>query len=250
MSNIISIHSFRRGLGKTNLAANVAALLAQRGRRVGVLDFDLHAPTLHFVFGLPESESSLTFNDHLRGRCTIDQAAHDVTPSEVEPGRIYLVPASTAMGEIAWALRQRRDVDALNDSLTTLIKTLRLDALIVDTYAGLDEETLFAMAVADRVLILLHPSQHDYQGTAVMVDVARKLEVPGIYLVANEVPHGLDEPSTQRTLEETFDCPLAAMLPHCDELTALGSADLFVQRYPMHPFTERLNAIVDRIAVS
>lgn len=247
MSDIISIHSFRRGTGKTNLAANIAVLLAKRGRRVGVLDFDLHAPTQHFVFGLPKSEAYLTFNAHLRGRCTIEQAAHDVTPPEIESGRIYLVPASTEMGEIAWALHQRRDVDALNDSLTNLIRSLRLDALFVDTYAGLDEETLFAMAIADRVLILLHPNQLDYQGTAVMVDVARKLDVPNIYLVINETPRGIDEASTRYKLEAIFGCPLAAMLPHCDELTALGSADLFARRYPAHPFTARLDALVDRI---
>lgn len=250
MCDIISIHSFRRGTGKTNVAANVAALLARRGRRVGLLDFDLHAPTLHFVFGLPEHEAQLTFNDHLRGRCTIEQAAHDVTPSEIEPGRIYLVPASTEMGEIAWALHQRRDVDALNESLTDLIRSLRLDALFIDTYAGLDEETLFAMAVADRVLVLLHPNQLDYQGTAVMVDVARKLDVPDIDLVINETPQGIDEASTRRKLEAIFGCPLAAMLPHCDELTLLGSADLFVRCYPAHPFTARLEAIASRLEAS
>jgi len=38
MARIISIHSFRGGTGKSNTTANLAALLAAEGRRVGVVD--------------------------------------------------------------------------------------------------------------------------------------------------------------------------------------------------------------------
>jgi len=41
MAKIISIHSFRGGTGKSNTSANVAALLATEGRRVGVVDTDI-----------------------------------------------------------------------------------------------------------------------------------------------------------------------------------------------------------------
>ena len=44
MSKIVSIHSFRGGTGKSNTTANLAALLAIEGRRVGVVDTD-HAVT-------------------------------------------------------------------------------------------------------------------------------------------------------------------------------------------------------------
>ena len=41
MSRIVSIHSFRGGTGKSNTTANVAALLASEGRRIGVVDTDI-----------------------------------------------------------------------------------------------------------------------------------------------------------------------------------------------------------------
>ncbi|MFL5804583.1 MAG: ParA family protein, partial [Roseiflexaceae bacterium] len=44
MSQIISIHSFRGGTGKSNTTANVTALLAASGLRVGVIDTDLQSP--------------------------------------------------------------------------------------------------------------------------------------------------------------------------------------------------------------
>ena len=50
MAQIISIHSFRGGTGKSNTTANIAALLAAGGRRVGVVDTDIQSPGIHVLF--------------------------------------------------------------------------------------------------------------------------------------------------------------------------------------------------------
>ena len=52
MAKIISIHSFRGGTGKSNMTANLAALLAAEGGRVGVIDTDIQSPGIHVLFGL------------------------------------------------------------------------------------------------------------------------------------------------------------------------------------------------------
>lgn len=52
MSKIISIHSFRGGTGKSNTTANLAALLALAGQRVGVIDTEIQSPGIHVLFGL------------------------------------------------------------------------------------------------------------------------------------------------------------------------------------------------------
>jgi hypothetical protein len=36
---------------------------------------------------------------------------------------------------------------------------------------------------------------------------------------------------------------VAAVVPYCDELSALGSASLFVMRYPTHPVTAVLRQL-------
>jgi MinD-like ATPase involved in chromosome partitioning or flagellar assembly len=41
MTKIVSVHSFRGGTGKSNTTANLAALAAGQGRRVGVVDTDI-----------------------------------------------------------------------------------------------------------------------------------------------------------------------------------------------------------------
>ena len=42
----VTFYSYKGGVGRTMAMANVAALLARKGRKVVMLDFDLEAPGL------------------------------------------------------------------------------------------------------------------------------------------------------------------------------------------------------------
>ena len=79
MTMIISMHSFRRGAGKSLIAANIAAALARTVARVGIVDANLSSPSMHVLFSLTENDVRYTFNDFLRHRCDIEQTAVDVT---------------------------------------------------------------------------------------------------------------------------------------------------------------------------
>jgi tetratricopeptide (TPR) repeat protein/MinD-like ATPase involved in chromosome partitioning or flagellar assembly len=52
MNRIVTFYSYKGGVGRTFALANVAALLAKRGRKVLVIDWDLEAPGLHRYFKL------------------------------------------------------------------------------------------------------------------------------------------------------------------------------------------------------
>ena len=60
---IISVHSFRGGTGKSNTTANLAALLALRGMRVGVADTDLQSPGIHVLFGFDPGDIKRSLNN-------------------------------------------------------------------------------------------------------------------------------------------------------------------------------------------
>ena len=51
---IISVHSFRGGTGKSNTTANLSAVLAMSGKRVGVVDTDI--PVSYTQLTLPTSD--------------------------------------------------------------------------------------------------------------------------------------------------------------------------------------------------
>jgi septum site-determining protein MinD len=249
MSKIISIHSFRGGTGKSNTTANVAMLLAAEGRRVAVVDTDIQSPGIHVLFGLDQATLNRTLNDYLWGRCRIVEAAHDVTPSlgvDFE-GRTFLVPSSIQPADIAQVMREGYDVGLLNEGFRHLIEELELDALLLDTHPGLNEETLLSIAMSNALAVIMRPDSQDYEGTSVTVAVARKLGVPRMVLVVNKTPAIFDAAEVQARVEKTYDCEVAAVLPHSDELMVLSSEGIFALRHPDHPLTGLYRQIASRI---
>jgi MinD-like ATPase involved in chromosome partitioning or flagellar assembly len=248
---IVSIHSYRGGTGKSNTTANLATLLAMEGRRVGVIDTDIQSPGIHVPFGLEPKEVTRSLNDFLWGTCRIRDAAYDVTPrlGRSVPGAVYVIPSSMKAGDIARVLREGYDVGVLRDGVHEAIDELKLDVLMIDTHPGLNEETLLSIAISDAVLIVLRPDQQDYQGTSVTVEVARKLDVPKLLLMVNKVPAVFDVADVRARVEETYAAPVAAVLPHSDDMMALASTGVFAIRYPDHPITAAL-AQVARTLVS
>ena len=244
MATIVSIHSFRGGTGKSNIAANLSTLLAAEGRRVGVIDTDIQSPGIHVLFGLDEARMTYSLNDYLWGKCAIEQTAHDVTPrGHAGAGRVLLIPSSIKAGEIARVLREGYDVGLLNDGIQKLSEALRLDVLVIDTHPGLNEETLLSIAVSHVLVVVLRPDQQDYQGTGVTVEVARKLDVPRLMLIVNKVPQVFDVAEVRSRVETAYKADVAAVLPHSDEMMALGSAGLFVLHHPDHPVTAALKRV-------
>jgi len=249
MSRVISVHSFRGGTGKSNAAANVATLLAAEGQRVGVVDTDIQSPGIHTLFGLNQEAIRYSLNQYLWGTCDITQAAHDMTAS-LDPrlaGRVYLVPSSIRANDIARVMREGYDVGLLNEGFRQLVKELSLDVLILDTHPGLNEETLLSIAMSNTLAIVLRPDHQDYEGTSVTLSVARKLKVPDLVLVVNKTPPVFDPQEVKERVETAYDCEVAAVLPHSDELMALSSAEIFALRNPHHPVTGLLREIAARL---
>lgn len=248
MSKIVSIHSFRGGTGKSNVTANIATQLAQRGQRVGIVDTDIQSPGIHVIFGLEEEDMRHSLNDFLWGKCTIDEAAYDVSASLGLPAsQLYLIPSSIKTGEILRVLREGYEVQLLYDGFQQLIDALDLDILAIDTHPGLNEETLTSLAFSDVMIILMRPDQQDYQGTAVTVEVARGLDVPHLYIVVNKCPSSLDVNDVKSRVEETYGAPVLAVLPLAEEVVRLASSGVFSLQYPNHPFTEGIARVVDYI---
>ena len=247
MSKLISVHSFRGGTGKSNTTANIAALLAMEGARVCVVDTDINSPGIHVLFNLDEADMEHSLNDYLWGKCTIEQAAQDVTGhigAEVK-GQIFLIPASIKAGEIARILREGYDVGLLNDGFRDVIEKLKLDYLLIDTHPGLNEETLLSIAISNSLVIIMRPDQQDYQGTAVTVDVAKKLDVPNLLILVNKTPSNLDLDEVRSRVEQTYEAKVGAILPHSDEMMMLASSGIFTVQFPEHTVTKGLRNLVE-----
>lgn len=249
MAKIVSIHSYRGGTGKSNLTANLAVCLASAGKRVAVVDTDIQSPGIHLLFGLEDTSRLRTLNDYLWERCPVHEAATDVTPSSIRDvnGRVWLVPSSVQAGEIAKVLREGYDVGLMNDGLRDLADHFSLDYLLIDTHPGLNEETLLSIAISDVLVVLLRPDRQDFQGTAVTVEVARKLEVRELLLVLNKVLPNVAAGSFIGDVNRTYNAPIVGVLPEAPEMLELGSSGLFILRFPDHPLSLQLRRVANRL---
>lgn len=254
MSKIISTHSFRGGTGKSNTTANLAVLLARAGHRVGVIDTDIQSPGIHVVFQFDQKLLTHSLNDYLWGRCRIEEAAYDITEQSIgaidpdgDRPRLFLIPSSLSTGEIARILREGYDVALLNDGIQDVIRRLDLDYLLIDTHPGVNEETLLSIAISDTLILILRPDNQDFQGTAVTVELARKLDVPELLVVVNKVPDGVDQELIRDQVATGYRAEVVALLPLNNEMSRLGSGGIFTNRFPEHPFTKGLHTIARRI---
>lgn len=254
LTKIISTHSFRGGTGKSNTTANLAVMVAKAGNRVGVIDTDIQSPGIHVLFQFEEKELKRSLNDYLWGRCRIEEAAYDVSsrcigdsdPSRERP-KLYLIPASLNSGEIAKVLREGYDVARLNDGLLGVAKSLQLDYLFIDTHPGVNEETLLSIAISDVLLLILRPDKQDFQGTAVAVELARRLEVPRLLFLLNKIPSDTDLASLRKLVEEMYGGEVAAMLPLNAEIVRNASSGIFSNSQPDHPFCQELRKVAEKL---
>lgn len=254
MARIISTHSFRGGTGKSNTTANLSVLVARAGHRVGVIDTDIQSPGIHVIFQLPESRVEHALNDYLYGRCSIEEAAYDVTDAAIgnadasaQRPRVYLIPSSVNVGEIGKVLKEGYDVARLNDGFQRLILDLKLDYLFIDTHPGVNEETLLSIAISDKLILVMRPDSQDFQGTAVTAELARRLEIPEMLVLINKVPPNMDVVQLRERVEKAYGADVVAMLPMNYEIVRLASSGIFVNRYPDHPMTLALRQVADRV---
>src|SRR5258705_9680823 len=89
---VVAVASGKGGVGKTNVTANLAVLLARRGLRVWVLDADLGLANLDIVYGVRPAH---TLESVLRG----DRRLADVVTDG--PGGVRLLPAASGVSELA-----------------------------------------------------------------------------------------------------------------------------------------------------
>lgn len=216
---------------------------------MAIVDTDIQSPGIHALFGIDEDNMQRTLNDYLWHRCTISEVAYEVTPDEIAKvnGSIYLIPCSIKVAEIARILKEGYSALLLSEGYRKLCEDFQLDYLFIDTHPGLNEETLLSVAISDALVIILRPDRQDFQGTAVTLRVARKLDTPKTCLVVNKVLPKFDPDSVREQVFQKFQTPVIGVFPVSEEMIELGSNTLFCLKYPQHPFTDEIKRVAAEI---
>jgi flagellar biosynthesis protein FlhG len=140
----LAITSGKGGVGKTNIAVNLAVSLARLQNRVAILDADFGLGNVDVMLGLAPPR-------HLGHLLAGEAAIHDVLVDG--PGGIRIIPASSGLRELT-ALSQRQ-WDRLNAGLEEIRE--ELDFLLVDTGAGISNNVIDLLTSVERVMIVTSP---------------------------------------------------------------------------------------------
>lgn len=141
---VFSITSGKGGVGKTNIAVNLACCLAQEGKRVVLLDADLGLANVDVMMGLtPPRNLFHLFHDG----ASLEDILYET------PYGFRILPASSGMTEMlslstGQKLELLEAVDVLED---------KVDYFIVDTGAGINDNVLYFNLAAQERLVVLTP---------------------------------------------------------------------------------------------
>ncbi len=144
LAQAIAVTSGKGGVGKTNIAVNLAVRLAQLGRRVCLLDADLGLANVDVLCSLTPR---LTLEHVVSGRCRLAEAML------LAPGGFRLIPG--ACGASRLADMNGADRGELLEQLAALDRVA--DTLVIDTAAGLSANVLAFVAAARRALVVTSP---------------------------------------------------------------------------------------------
>ena len=192
-ARITAVTSGKGGVGKTFMSANLAAALAQRGERVLVLDADLGLANLDVVLNL---FPKITLHDVFTGKATLDDAVL------AAPGGFWVLLAGSGMVEYS------RLTTEVRDQLLAAIEALapRFDRIILDTGAGISDVVLFAVSLAEEVLIVTTPEPTSLTDAYATIKVlATQQQRRHIRLVVNQVTRMGDGRVIRGQLQQVVD---------------------------------------------
>ena len=144
MGRGITLTSGKGGVGKTTATANIGVAVAQRGRRVAVVDADIGLRNLDVVMGL---ENRVVYNlmHVVRGAVTVERA---LIRDKRVPGLMLLAADQHSVKE-----------DIAPDEFVLVCNELRahVDYVLVDSPAGIEQGFRNALAPADEVILVTTP---------------------------------------------------------------------------------------------
>lgn len=224
---VLTVTGGKGGVGKTNVATNLAIALAQLGRRVMLLDADLGLANVDVLLGL---QPRCTLADVLRG----ERSLADVIITG--PAGIRVVPGASGIAELA-DLGAAGQAGLIN-SFSEL--TEDLDLLVIDTAAGISSSVLRFCAAASDVLVVVCDEPSSITDAYALIKVlSSRHGVTRFRIVTNMTHQGGDGRQlfekllrvTERFLQVTLDH--AGSLPYDDRVwRAVQLQAPFVTAFP------------------
>ena len=172
MGKLIVISSGKGGVGKTTTSVNLSAALAKQGKNVILVDGNLTTPNVGLHLGL--TKFPVTLNDVLKGEAPLLDAIY------LHPLGFKLVPGSLSVRSFSEI--NSRKLKKIFDDLKSMS-----DYVIVDSAAGLGNESISVLKNADEVIIVTNPELPAVTDAFKIVTLSKEIGIPVKGVVLNRV---------------------------------------------------------------
>ena len=179
-ARVLAVTSGKGGVGKTNIAANVAICLAASQRRVLLVDADLSLANLDLVMGLG---NRYNIAHVLSGQRSIEEVI------QTGPEGLQIICGASGLDKLADMTegQQRR-------LLLQLSKLQRqTDTIVVDTAAGISSSVVGFCLAADHVLVVTTPEATAMADAYGMIKVLVRKRHEGPISVVVNMARNIDE---------------------------------------------------------
>lgn len=213
----ITFYSYKGGVGRSLTLSNIAMRLADLGKKVCIIDFDLEAPGLHLKFnkhinqseinkGIVEYISDFQNKDYVPK--SINEYVTDVNYLGTLNGSIKLIPAGNIYSNEYWKnlssinwkdlfySDENNGVNLLLHLKELIKKDLNPDFILIDSRTGITDISGIAMTLlADSVVTLAANNDENISGTARIIKSLMNNEnnllgkLPKIYFVLTRIPY-------------------------------------------------------------
>ena len=212
---VITITSGKGGVGKSTTTANLAVGLAQLGKKVVAVDFDIGLRNLDMILGL-ENRIVYDIVSVMEGECNRSQALIN----DKKTKNLYFLPAS-----------QSKDKNILDkEKVAGLIAKLKeeFDFVLLDSPAGIEGGFEHSIFLADRALIISTPevsSVRDADRVIGIIDAksqkAQKGEEVLKHIIINRLKPEMVEKGEMLSVEDVLNIlalPLIGIVPEDEKI--------------------------------
>ncbi len=232
MGKIIVITSGKGGVGKTTTAINLGAAMNHFGEDVLIIDGNLSTPNIGIHLNSPEVPVSL--NHVLSEKANAREAIY-----EHESG-LKIMLSSLSIKEL-----KKINPERIKDFKKDFKKISKY--VIVDSSAGLGNEALSAIDLADELIIVTNPEMPAITDALKTIRIAREMNKPVMGVIVTKVRNDDIEMSPEN-VKEMLEVPVLGMIPEDDYVKrALNKKDAIIHVYPKSKSARAYKEIAARI---